>query len=175
MVVAKSNIQGLCLLLRLQPVTLNRPQPPFSISAPLHPDHLASACHCILQSLDMKKKKGERKTKSKVLRKLHGRQMSERLERVRFWILACAWFAPLSMLRNWRIDLAAFLQRNARTPIVNNTPWQPCKEQQRVGRDFIYFVFLILVCCCLSWRADGVNWRVWETSLWFRSWNVGIF
>lgn len=63
MVVAKSNIQGLCLLLRLQPVTLNRPQPPFSISAPLYPDHLASACHCILQSLDMKKKKGGEKNK----------------------------------------------------------------------------------------------------------------
>lgn len=51
---AKSNIQGVCLLLRLQPVTLNRPRPPFSISAPLYPDHLASACHCILQSLDIK-------------------------------------------------------------------------------------------------------------------------
>lgn len=84
---AKSNIQGVCLLLCLQPVTLNCPRPSFSISALLYPDHLASACHCILQSLDIKK---EEKNKSKVLTKPHERQMLVRLKRGRFWNVACA-------------------------------------------------------------------------------------
>lgn len=149
-------------------MTLNRPRPPFSIPAPLYPDHLVSACHCILWSLDIRK--GE-KNKPKVLTKPRSRQMLERLKCVHFWNLACAWVASLSMLRNWHFHLAAFLQRNAHSILHTYSKQHSLAAMQKTteSRKRLFFKFLFVAVFHgeqLAWTGEcgkllfGLNYEI---------------
>lgn len=133
---------------RLRPLTRD-PRPPLSVSAPLYPGHLASACHRVLRTLDIKT--GEKN-------KLKVGQMSASSSTLAWRARPDARLASPSMLRRRWLHLAARLRRDARSSlhICSQQRFLAARQKQPAENRKRKMCFVSFsVCFCLSVLASS--------------------